>query len=93
MAEPSPKFQPAPDVLHQPLGDEAVFLNLNDDRYYGIDDVGARIWQMLVDSGDAELVVQQMLAEYDVDETILRADVTKFVAELEQAGLIARRDA
>lgn len=90
MTESIYQYRAATDVLHQPLGDEAVFLNLNNDRYYGVDDVGAHMWQLLVETGDPEQVVQQILVEYDVDETTLRADVDGFVASLLEAGLIER---
>jgi hypothetical protein len=36
---------PSPEVLVQELEGEAVLLNLASERYFGLDDVGTRIWQ------------------------------------------------
>ncbi len=82
------QYQTAPDVLFQPVADEAVLLNLNDNHYYGLDDIAARMWQLLEEHGDADLLMQQMLDEFDVDEATLRTDLTALLARWEQRGLI-----
>ena len=84
------QLQIGKDVLFQAVADEAVLLNINDNHYYGLDDVATRMWLLLVESGDAEVVVQQMLAEYEVDEVTLRQDLVALVAEMEQRGLVQR---
>ncbi len=38
----------ATDVLVQELAGEAVLLNLKTEQYFGLDAVGARMWQSLV---------------------------------------------
>lgn len=86
----STRLQIVPDVLFQVVLDEAVLLNINDNHYYGLDDVATRMWQLLQASGDADVVVQQMLEEYEVDEATLRRDLASLVAEMEQRGLIQR---
>jgi hypothetical protein len=77
----------APDVLFQDLASEAVFLNLKNDRYYGLDEIGTRIWTLLSEQGDLESVIVQMLNEFDTDETTLRRDITALVEVMTQAGL------
>jgi len=84
------KFKLTDDVLFEILADEAVLLNLNDSHYYGLDDVAMRIWQLLVEHGDTDSVVAQMLKEYDVDEATLRRDLAVLVEEMERRGLITR---
>lgn len=84
------QLQIAKDVLFQTVADEAVLLNLADNHYYGLDDVAARMWALLMESGDAETVVQQMLAEYEVDERTLRQDLNALLAQLEERKLIIR---
>ena len=79
------------DVLFQPLGDEAVLLNLKDSRYYGLDDVGRRMWELLAEHRSPEPVVQQLLREYDAEEAVLRSDLATFIEKLRAADLIAVR--
>jgi len=86
------RLQIADDVLFQTVADEAVLLNMADNHYYGLDDVATRMWQLLVESGDGEAVIREMLTEYEVDETTLRQDFAALVAEMAQRGLIKRVD-
>ena len=89
MAELKDGIEIPKDVLFQTLGDEAVLLNLNDSRYYGLDDVGRRMWELLAEHRSTEPVVQQLLREYDVEEQVLRADLATLIEKLKAAGLIA----
>jgi len=79
---------PSPDVLVQELDGEAVVLNLESERYFGLDDVGTRIWQQLLEHGRLERVCEEMQKEYDVDESTLLADVLRLVEELIDAGIV-----
>jgi hypothetical protein len=81
----------APEVLFQELDGETVLLNLRDERYYGLDDVGTRVWQLLGEHGDIERVVSTMLSEYDVEEATLRQDVEKLIAALFEVGLVTEQ--
>lgn len=83
---------PAPDVLFRELEGEAVMLDLGSERYYGLDEVGARIWQLLEEHHDVETVITQMLAEYEVDEEQLRRDLAQLIDNLADAGLVTIED-
>jgi hypothetical protein len=78
----------APEVLFQELDGETVLLNLRDESYYGLDDVGTRVWQLLGEHGGIERIVSTMLGEYDVEEATLRHDVEKLIAALLEVGLV-----
>ncbi len=77
-----------PDVLFQELEGEAVLLNLDTEHYYGLDEVGTRMWQLLAEHGDVATVAEQVLAEYDVDEATLHRDLADLIAELTDEGLL-----
>jgi len=79
----------APDVLHQELGGETVLLNLANESYFGLDEVGTRIWQVLSETSSLPDVVTRLLAEYDVAPEQLRADVERLVTQLAEAGLVS----
>ena len=81
-------YSPAPDALFQPVADESVLLDLKSERYFSLDQVGTRIWQLLDEHKTIDGVVAQMLQEFDVQEEVLRADVEALVAKLVAAGLI-----
>ena len=80
-----------PDVLHQELGGETVLLNLANENYFGLDEVGTRVWQLLGETHSANDVVSLLTEEYDVPTEQLRADVSKLISELAAAGLVSLR--
>ena len=80
---------PSPEVLVQELDGEAVLLNLESERYFGLDDVGTRVWQHLLEHRRLDRVCAELLKEYEVDESTLRADVLRLVQELVEAGIVS----
>jgi coenzyme PQQ synthesis protein D (PqqD) len=76
------------DVLVSHLQEESVILNLDSERYYGLDDVGTRILSVLANSDSIEAAYQSLLAEYDVDENVLRQDLIALVENLVQQGIV-----
>jgi hypothetical protein len=76
------------DVIFKELDGEAVLFDLQSERYFGLDEVGTRMWHLLTENSDTETILTQLLVEFDVDETTLRQDVTHWIAELVKAGLV-----
>ena len=76
------------DVLISKLQEESVILNLDSERYYGLDDVGTRILSVLTTSDSIEAAYQTLLREYDVDGRVLRQDLTELVEKLAEQGII-----
>lgn len=77
-------------VLVQQLGGESVLLNLDNDRYYGLDDVGTRMWDLLAEHRDTSTVVRLLLDEYagEVDQATVERDLSELIEKLANAGLI-----
>jgi hypothetical protein len=70
------------------LGGESVVLSLETEKYYGLDEIGTRMWELLVGSGDVRSAYDRLLAEYDVAPDQLRADIERLVAELSAQRLL-----
>jgi hypothetical protein len=75
-------------TLFQVLGEESVLLNLKAEQYYGLDPVGTRMWELLTQNIDIEATIQQLLAEYDTEETTLRSDLRELIEQLVAKGLL-----
>ena len=82
------RVQMSSDTLYQDMDGETVFLDLVNGEYYGVDEVGTRMWQALRESDDVESAVSRLLAEFDVDEDTLRADLAVLIEKMRQAGLL-----
>ncbi len=83
------KVKITPDILLQELEGEAVLLNVSDEHYFGLDDVGLRFWKMLQKHENSAEVIRQLQIEYDVAEAVLHQDLGQFIVELEKAGLLS----
>lgn len=65
-----------------------MILNLDSERYYGLDDVGTRILSVLTNSESIEAAYDALVNEYDVDAQVLRHDLLDLVQNLVDQGLI-----
>ena len=52
------------EVLFRQLDDEGVLLDLKSGTYFGLNDVGARTWQLIAEHGALSRVVDVLLLEY-----------------------------
>ena len=75
------------------LGQESVLLNLNTEKYFGLDAVGTRMWQLVTSSPSIEAARIQLLEEYDVDSETLRCNLSELLEHLVENGLIATQPA
>lgn len=81
----------AGDVLASEFGDELIILNLRDGVYYGLEDVGARIWQLLQRPISVAALRDALVTEFEVDPTRCEQDVLTLLADLAGKGLVEIR--
>jgi hypothetical protein len=81
---------PDPAVLFRPVSEGAVLLHVEDEVYFGLNEVGCRIWELLPpESSDLSELVSALAAVYpEVSEATLREDVTELLLQLQDAGLV-----
>ena len=75
-------------VMLRAVADEAVILNLDTESYFGLDAVGARMWQALSDADSIQAAGDLLLTEYEVEAEQLRRDLSEFIAKLLEHGLM-----
>ena len=76
------------DVLISNLQEESVILDLDSERYYGLDDVGTRFLSVLNTAHSIEAAYEKLIQEYDVDEEVLRKDLLTLVENLVAQGIV-----
>lgn len=76
------------DVLVSELAGESVILNLKSECYFGLDEMGTRMWKALTTSESIQAAYDGLLAEYDVDEKELRHDLSELIEKLVDQGLL-----
>ena len=75
-------------VLVQELQGESVLLNVNTENYYGLDEVGTRMWAVLKEAPSIANAIDTLLDEYEVERATLESDVSDLLAELLEKKLI-----
>lgn len=70
------------------LGDEAAILNMKNSVYYGLDPVGARIWQLLQQPTSISAIREVIIQEYDVTPQQAESDLRDLVEKLLAEGLV-----
>ena len=78
----------APDVLFQEVGGEAVLLNLASERYFGLDAIGTRIWQLIEQGTPVTGIAARIGDEFDAPMETITSDLDKLLERLIEAGLI-----
>jgi PqqD family protein of HPr-rel-A system len=81
-----------PGLTAADLGGEAVVLDPRSGRYYGLNELGARIFELAQRPRTIDKIMHALLQEYDVKAETLRADLLAFLAEMEQRNLIEVTD-
>ena len=76
-----------------PLGEESAILNLKNTVYYGLNPVGARIWNLLQQPRSVGELRDALLAEYEVDADRCERDLLDLLEKMRGEGLIQVRSA
>lgn len=76
-------------VMSRVVGDETVILDLAGGTYYGLDPVGARIWQLMGEGRSLGEICDTMLDEYEVTREALQRDVIELTEKLLEQKLIS----
>jgi hypothetical protein len=76
-------------VLVRFMDRESVLLNLETERYFGLDEMGTRMWQVVTAAPNVETAIQQLQDEYDATPETLQNHLTELLGRLVDNGLLA----
>jgi hypothetical protein len=78
----------ADENLSCDLQGEAVVLNLESGTYFGLNPLGARIWELIKKPTMVSDVLGDLLKEYSVNEDECKTDLLTFLHQLQQQKLL-----
>ncbi|NLI24085.1 MAG: lasso peptide biosynthesis PqqD family chaperone [Bacteroidales bacterium] len=81
-------FRRNPDLLFSDMDGETVMMSIQNGEYYGLDEVGSRIWQLLENPESAETLTDKLIEEYEVTRETCLSDVMEFLNMLAEKQLI-----
>ncbi len=76
------------DQMASDIAGETVILGLTAGRYYGLDAVGARVWQLIQTPVAVSDVGRTIVSEYDVAPDRCEADLLALLQKMVDAGLV-----
>jgi len=78
----------AEDQVSCDLEGESAILNLSNGVYYGLDPLGARIWELIQEPRTVNEVRDVILTEYEVEPERCESDLVDLLEQLNNQGLI-----
>ena len=76
------------DWLSARVGDEIMMMSPEHGKYIGVNEVGARIWELIEAPKDIATVCEELQREFEVSPEVCKAEVDSFLAEMEKHGAI-----
>lgn len=75
-------------VLFRELEGESVLLNQQNGRYYGLNEVGTRMWNSLTKHGCVAPALHELAGEYDAQLERIRRDLFELLDDLAAEELL-----
>ena len=82
----------AKNQISTDLRGEAVILELESGAYYGLNDVGARIWDLIQQPKNVNDIRDAILEEYEVKPDRCERELLGILEDLASAGLLEIKD-
>jgi hypothetical protein len=79
----------SPQVTAREVSGETVILDLESGNYYGLNPVGARMWQLMEAGNSLSAVCDAVAEEYNVPLDVLQRDVLKLARDLVDKKLVS----
>lgn len=82
------RFAAIKEYLYSDLRGDAVILSLKNGKYYGVNTVGACIWEAIQEPRTFREIQSIVLKEYDVDEATCDKEVISFLQKMAKEELV-----
>ena len=73
------------------LHDELVMMDIDQGKYFSLNPVATRIWDMLEKPLTADELCSLLMDEYEVDEAQCKMEVEGHMEEMVRSGLVLRK--
>lgn len=88
MDMPRRKYARSVKTISGRLHDELVMMDIEQGRYFSLNPVATRIWELLEQPMEAEELCVILMDEYDVEPQNCREDVSQVLKEMLGLGLL-----
>jgi hypothetical protein len=78
----------AENALSTTIDGETVILHRDAGKYYGLNEVGTFIWELLQEPRSLDELCQEVITAYDVERQRCRNDIEELLVELAETDLV-----
>ncbi len=78
----------SPRQVSTQLGSETVILGVERGQYFSLNEVGAKIWELIQEPQSVDAICASLLAQYEVSPEVLEADVLEILEAMHSQGLV-----
>jgi len=76
------------EIVDSNIDGETVMMSIENGKYYGLDDIGSRIWELIEKPVKVSDLIDALLEQFDVDRKTCERDVLKFLNELNEDKIL-----
>jgi len=76
------------EIVASDIDGETVMMSIQNGEYYGLDDIGSRIWELIEKPVKVSDLIDTLLERFDVDRETCERDVLKFLNELNEDRIL-----
>ena len=87
-SDDSGQFVRAPTAISTVIDGIGLIIDANSGRYFGLDDIGAVIWNALREPQPLAVVQRNLVAEFDGDADLIAREAEQFIDRLRRNGLV-----
>lgn len=82
------KVKRNPALVTSNIDGEAVMMSVENGEYYGLDEIGTRIWDLLENSLSVSELVDKLTEEFEVEKDDCTRDTLEFLNDLLARNLL-----
>jgi len=76
------------DIDAADLNGEKVMMDIDKGKYFALNEVGSRIWDIISEPKKVKSIIDELLKEYEIDRLTCENEVVEFLGKMYEAGLI-----
>ena len=76
------------EIISTKIDDETVMMDTNFEHYFGIKEVGARIWEILEHPTTLDELCEKLISEFDVSGEQCKQDILPFLTDLAEHEMV-----
>lgn len=85
------KYYRNPEIVDGELDGNQVMMHMQQGKYFGLNPVGKRVWDLIEEPQSFEDIVNVLLREFKVDREICEQEVRTFLTNAQKSDVIFSR--